>query len=374
MFVSKAADALTQLGLLWSARGYPRRSLLYLLASVGFLRQASSSPPPPSAPAVPPSTAPARDEAREGENDQGNGSDEGEAVAAGCAGGGGSGDDRVAAAAVAEGSGDEGEADDERAGEEEKKGKLQSMLTHAFYYLAQVNVCGGVLFRRRRDQYDRQNPCRVSTASAAAVGAICPPLAPGVVASALLFVERRQKYSSERLRGTGERKKGRHKKCLRLVLAGRYVPPLRHPSAPFGAACVRAGKNCNHGVRLNVISSRSGFLSTVSCPCLHVEPLLHMCYLLPANHPPGAQSCVPCRFCRRFSRRALEMDPTQAYGVRDVEQSAKYCALTLQARRKKYAFVFVPQRPSAIGMVERRTSRGRLIYYEIDEIISVSKV
>lgn len=136
---------MTQLGLLWSSRGYPRRSLLYLLASVGFLRQASSSPPPPSAP-VPPSTAPARDEAREAGIDQGNGNDEGEAVAAGCAGGGGTGDDRAAAAAAAEGSGDGGEAGGEGAGEEEeKKGKLESMLTHVFYYLAQVGVRGGAL-------------------------------------------------------------------------------------------------------------------------------------------------------------------------------------------------------------------------------------
>ncbi|CAN0443235.1 unnamed protein product, partial [Ectocarpus sp. 12 AP-2014] len=134
----EAADTLTQLGLLWSSRGYPRRSLLYLLASMDFLRQASSSPPPPSAP-VPPSTAPARDEAREGGNDGGIGNDEGEAVAAGRDGGAGSGDDRTAAEAAAEGSGERREAGGDGAGEEaEKKGKLESMLTHVFYYLAQA--------------------------------------------------------------------------------------------------------------------------------------------------------------------------------------------------------------------------------------------
>ncbi|CBJ28687.1 conserved unknown protein [Ectocarpus siliculosus] len=134
----EAADTLTQLGLLWSARGYPRRSLLYLLASVGFLRQASSSPPPPSAP-VPPSTAPARDEAREGENEGGNGNDEGEAVAAGCDGGAGSGDNPTAAEAAAEGSGEGGDSGGDGVGEEEeKRGKLESMLTHVFYYLAQA--------------------------------------------------------------------------------------------------------------------------------------------------------------------------------------------------------------------------------------------
>ncbi|CAM9645005.1 unnamed protein product, partial [Ectocarpus sp. 8 AP-2014] len=164
-----AADTLTQLGLLWSSRGYPRRSLLYLLASVVFLRQASSSPPPPSAP-VPPSTAPARDEARDAGIDQANGNDEGEAVAAGCAGGGGTGDDRAAAAAAAaaEGSGNGREAGGEGAGEEEeeKKGKLESMLTHAFYYLAQAygvrdveqsaKYCALTLQARRRQNAFRQ--------------------------------------------------------------------------------------------------------------------------------------------------------------------------------------------------------------------------
>ncbi|CAM9942424.1 unnamed protein product, partial [Ectocarpus sp. 4 AP-2014] len=161
----EAADTLTQLGLLWSARGYLRRSLLYLLASVGFLRQASSSLPPPSAP-VPPSTAPARDEVREGENDGGNGNDEGEAVAAGCDGGAGSGDDRTAAEAAAEGSGEGGEAGGDGAGEEEKKGKLESMLTHVFYYLAQAygvrdveqsaKYCALTLQARRRQNTFRQ--------------------------------------------------------------------------------------------------------------------------------------------------------------------------------------------------------------------------
>lgn len=40
----KAADTLMQLGLLWNSWDQPRRSLLYLLASVAFLGEASSSP------------------------------------------------------------------------------------------------------------------------------------------------------------------------------------------------------------------------------------------------------------------------------------------------------------------------------------------
>lgn len=83
--LSKAADTLMQQGLLWSGRGQPRRSALYLLGSVDFIRQAL------------------------GEMDR-------------------------AVEAISE-------ADGSREG---RVAKLENLLTHGFYYLAQVTATGGL--------------------------------------------------------------------------------------------------------------------------------------------------------------------------------------------------------------------------------------
>ncbi|CAM9495753.1 unnamed protein product [Scytosiphon promiscuus] len=144
----EAADTLTQLGLLWSRWGHSRRSILYLLAAVAFLRQASSlSPTGSSESSSPPASAPAeaKGEAREGEKSGGTqaegvetkGGDEEGSIPAAAGGGGGSGDGgggAVAATTAAAGGG----RNEQEGAEEATNGKLESMLTHALYYLAQA--------------------------------------------------------------------------------------------------------------------------------------------------------------------------------------------------------------------------------------------
>lgn len=104
-----------QLGLLWAARGYPRRSLLYLLASVSFLREASAV-----------SSNLATDMTAKNVNIGNNAaSDDGETE--GRRGGEEDTSDR------------DGEEKDSLKGQE-RKTKLESLLTHAFYYLAQVRT------------------------------------------------------------------------------------------------------------------------------------------------------------------------------------------------------------------------------------------
>lgn len=150
----QAADTLTQLGLLWSARGYSRRSILYLLASVGFLREASSS----LSCASPTPYGDANKESGRGEERQGTREEEEEghpaaAVDGEGGGGGGAGGDRDRAAlgraeANTGEEGDNGTKGDEdvmarkKIKDKDKEAKLESMLTHAFYYLAQVSGAG----------------------------------------------------------------------------------------------------------------------------------------------------------------------------------------------------------------------------------------
>ena len=99
---------MTQLGLLWAARGYPRRSLFYLLASVGFLQEASSS-----------------------------------------AGGDAGDENKAEAEAGTEGRGDNAGVPGTKAESVEGRvEKLESLLTHALYYLAQVPDVGRELERR----------------------------------------------------------------------------------------------------------------------------------------------------------------------------------------------------------------------------------
>ncbi|CAN0178534.1 unnamed protein product, partial [Laminaria digitata] len=98
---AEAADTLTQLGLLWAARAYPRRSLFYLLASVGFLKEASSSA-------------------------AGDGADENKV-------------EKPEKEADTEGRGDNAGVPGTKAeGVEGRVEKLESLLTHALYYLAQA--------------------------------------------------------------------------------------------------------------------------------------------------------------------------------------------------------------------------------------------
>lgn len=142
---AQAADTLTQLGLLWSARGYSRRSILYLLASVGFLREASSSlsrSSPSSSSSTPNGDA---KNGGPGEVRQGATRDEKEME---MDGDGGSNDGGGSAAVVSRAGMETGEEREgsQRRHEDEKtrskkrdtQAKLESMLTHAFYYLAQV--------------------------------------------------------------------------------------------------------------------------------------------------------------------------------------------------------------------------------------------
>ncbi|CAM9425840.1 unnamed protein product [Pylaiella littoralis] len=140
----EAADTLTQLGLLWSARGYARRSILYFLAAVGFLRQASSlacAPPSSSSSSSSSTLSNGEAENRHGGRGEREGDERKEAgipvdvEVGGGGGGGGGGGDSAAVAAVETG---KGSAGGEKQEQLQKKAKLESMLTHAFYYLAQA--------------------------------------------------------------------------------------------------------------------------------------------------------------------------------------------------------------------------------------------
>lgn len=107
----KAADTLMQLGLLWNSWDEPRRSLLYLLASVAFLREASYSHAP-----IPGVESPSEDGVKPTKK----------AMV-----------DSVPTLAGLMLEGNDPEAKTETS-------KLESLLTHAYFYLAQVR-CRSVM-------------------------------------------------------------------------------------------------------------------------------------------------------------------------------------------------------------------------------------
>lgn len=139
---SQAADTLTQLGILWASRGYVRRSLLYLLASVSFLREISS-------------LASLSDTIRHDGNPStsSSSSSRNDTIGDECiVSDGSSATAETKATSSGAGNGDS-EPDDVRHNKERKqekhrnlRAKLESLLTHAYYFLAQVSRAAGDAF------------------------------------------------------------------------------------------------------------------------------------------------------------------------------------------------------------------------------------